>query len=569
MLNLNFCTYGRHGDAVYSGWLSISRYSEEISRFTLERIFKLPYRFNIYQSFKAYPKAQAMGRFEEEAKKLTNWGGGNDSFVDQIIEFSEKVAADKATLVSHCFSIEVLADSEAELNQNIRAITHALQNDGQMSLYRESRNLEALFWSRFPTMQGFNLRKRDLSSENASHLASFNSVGEGYDTCGFGDRPVTLFKTEEGGQFSFTFHQNGEQKPDVLGHTLVIGGTGSGKTTLISFLIANCLSYPKFKAICFDRLGGLKVFTEIFDGNYLDFPDDVEMNPFQMTDNATNRMFLFQWLKRLGKIEDNDTSFNSDLNDLINMNFQLDKKDRNFNNLKDLFGRAGSDLYNRFEQWLPNQSRGGFFNGVKDSFNFEKNIVTFDATYILDQPEILPNITDYIFHQIMSQVSAEVLPHICFFDEAPRYFQEPIFAAKMLESLAEIRKKAGVCILAAQNTTQLTKLPKGVGSEVINALAHIICYPNPNATKEHYCDFLGFNETEYEWIKTTAQDAYKVIVKNRSTDSSVILDVNLTNLKTNTYNLLDCFNSSSKAVNKVKALKKSDDKNWRLKYLRR
>lgn len=296
------------------------------------------------------------------------------------------------------------------------------------------------------------------------------------------------------------------------------------------------------------------------------------MNPFQMTDNATNRMFLFQWLKRLGKIEDNDTSFNSDLNDLINMNFQLDKKDRNFNNLRDMLGREGSDFYNRFEQWLPNKSRGGFFNGVKDSFNFEKNIVTFDATYILDQPEVLPNITDYIFHQIMAQVSAEVLPHICFFDEAPRYFQEPIFAAKMLESLAEIRKKAGVCILAAQNTTQLTKLPKGVGSEVINALAHIICYPNPNATKEHYCEFLGFNETEYEWIKTTAQDAYKVIVKNRSTDSSVILDVNLTNLKTNTYNLLDCFNSSSGAVAKVKSLKGpayDNNKNWRLKYLRR
>ncbi|CAM2943284.1 VirB4-like protein [Vibrio ordalii] len=71
----NFCTYGRHGDTIYSGWLSISRYSETIKKDTLERIFKLPYRFNIYQSFKTYPKAIALGMMEEEYKRIVNWGG--------------------------------------------------------------------------------------------------------------------------------------------------------------------------------------------------------------------------------------------------------------------------------------------------------------------------------------------------------------------------------------------------------------------------------------------------------------------------------------------------------------
>lgn len=564
----NYCTYGLHGDTVYSGWLSISRYSEEITRHTLERIFKLPYRFNIYQSFKTYQKSQALGKFEQRAKEVMNWGDDNDFFVEQLVEFSDKISADKVSLVSHCFAIEVLADSPEELNNTIRLISNAITSDGQMQLYRETRNIESLFWSRFPTMQGFNLRKRDLSSENAAHLATFNCVGEGFDSCGFGDRPVTLFKTEEGGQFSFTFHQSGEQKPDVLGHTLVIGGTGTGKTTFISFLIANCLDYDDFKAICFDRHGGLKVFTDMFDGDYLDFPDDVEMNPFQMPDSSVNRMFLFQWLKRLGGIKESDNKWNSDLNDLISMNYQLDKKDRNFENIAIGFGVEGSELYQLFEQWLPDGARGDFFNGSRDSLNFDKDIVTFDATYILDQPEILPKITDYVFHQMISKVSREVTPHIVFFDESPRYFLDPIFAGKMLESLAEIRKKAGVCVLAAQNPTQLINLENGNGEKVINALANIICYPNPSATKEEYCDFLGFNETELEWIKTTSVSDYKIIVKNRATDSSVILDVGLAGLKTNNYNLLKCFDSSSSAVNRLKDFKKSDPINYKLKFLR-
>ncbi|CAM2943265.1 hypothetical protein VIOR103205_08995 [Vibrio ordalii] len=478
------------------------------------------------------------------------------------------MTADKATLVGHSFCIEVLADSEAELNATINIIKNALQSDGQMQLYREDRNLEALFWSRFPTMQGFNLRNRNLSSENASHLASFNRVGEGFDTCGFGARPVTLFKTEEGGQFSFTFHQTGEEKNDILGHTLILGDTGLGKTTFISFLLANCLSYPNFKAICFDRGHGLKVFTDMFDGDYLNFPDDVQMNPFQMADTPENRLFLFSWLKRLGRIDEKDNRFNSKLNDLVNNNFNLDKKDRSFANLKVGLGMEGGELYNAFEQWLPNKAQGGFFNGARDSFNFEKDIVTFDATYLLDQPEILPNVTEYMFHQIMAQVSASVIPHVLFFDESPRYFRDPVFAKVMIEKLNEERKKAGVVILAAQNPQQYIKLENGVGREVISALAHIICYPNSNATKEQYCDFLGFNETEYEWIKNTNQKARKVMVKNRATGSSVVIDIDLSSLNTKAYNLLDCFDSSGRAIRKMKRLRQENPEHWRTKYIR-
>lgn len=564
----NYCTYGKHGDTLFSGWLSISRYSEEISKDTLERIFKLPYRFNIYQSFKSYQKSHAMNRFEAVAKELKNWGGENDYFVDQLVEFSDKVAADKVRLLRHSFCIEVIAETEQELNQNVRAIINSIESDGQTTLYRETRNIEALFWSRFPTMQDFNSRGRDLSSENASHLASFNKVGEGFDTCGFGDRPVTLFKTEEGGQYSFTFHQSGEQKPDILGHTAVIGGTGSGKSTLISFLIANCLSYHDFKAICFDRLSGLKVFTEMFDGDYLDLPTEVELNPFQMADTEPNRMFLFSWLKRLGRIDENDNKYNSVLHDLINTNFSLEKSQRSFENLAVALGVEGGELYNRFEQWLPNKSRGQFFNGKRDSLSFEKDIVTFDATYILDQPEILPDITDYLFHQIRSKVSESVVPHIVLFDESPRYLQDEIFAKRMLEALNEERKKAGVVLLAAQKVEQFYKLPKGVGRELIGALAHIICYPEPSATKEMYVDFLGLNESEFEWVKNASPNSRKILVKNRSTDSSVILDVDLSSLRTKNYNLLNCFNSSSNAVLKLKSLKREDPTNWKYKYLR-
>lgn len=565
----NYCTYGRHGDTLYSGWLSISRYSETIKHDTLERIFKLPFQFNIYQSFKAHPKNIALAMIQDEAKRLANFEGGENSlFIQEMVDLSEAVAADKITMVSHSFCIEALAESEQELNVIINKMKNALQSDGQMLMYREDRNLEALFWSRFPTMQNYNLRARNLTSQNASHLASFNRVGEGFDTCGFGARPITLFKTEEGGQYSFTFHESSEQKHDILGHTAVFGQTSSGKTTLISFLLANCLSFEDFKLICFDRLHGLKVFTDMFGGDYLNFPDDVQMNPFQIKDTKANRMFLFSWLKRLGGIDDNDSKYDSKLNDLIETNFELDKKDRGFKSLLSSLGRDGDPFYQAFQRWLPDQALGEFFNGERDSFNFDKDIVTFDATYILDEPEILARVTDYMFQQIMATVSEKVTPHVLFFDESPRYFRDPKFRNVMLEKLQEQRKKGGVVVLAAQNPQQYLDIGKDFAKSVVNALAHIIVYPNSGATKDEYCDLLGFNESELEWIKNTPITARKVMVKNRATGSSVVLDIDLTPLNQGTHKLLNCFNSSQAAVDKMTRYQKEFPDHWRTKYLR-
>lgn len=295
------CSYGRHSDKIYSGWLSIANYPDKCEQKTLEAIFSLPYEFNLYQSFGCFRKKDALDVIDDKAKEVAEWGSGNNLLAKELLDLNDKVEAGDASMVQHAFALEVLAKSQSELNDHMYEIKSALEHNKAL-FYRETTNIEALFWSRFPTKQAYNLRKREISSENAAHLATFNSIGEGFDTCGFGDKPITLFKTDQGSQYSFTLHETPELRPDVLGHTGVIGGTGVGKTTLIAFILANCLPYQDFKAICFDRLKGLKIFTDMFDGDYLEFPDDVKLNPFLLSDTQANRMFLFNWLKRLAKI---------------------------------------------------------------------------------------------------------------------------------------------------------------------------------------------------------------------------------------------------------------------------
>lgn len=561
----NYCTYGRHGDKIYSAWLSIANYPDNSEQKTLEGIFSLPIEFNLYQSFSTYSKRAAEALIEAEAKEQANWGSGNDEFAKELITLSNKLEAGDLSAVNHAFALEVLAASEQELNDKVYQIKTVLERNKAL-FYRETTNIEALFWSRFPTQQAYNLRRRDITSENAAHLATFNSIGEGFDTCGFGDKPITMFKTDQGGQYSFTLHETPEMKPDILGHTGVIGGTGVGKSTLIAFILANCLPYDDFKAICFDRLKGLKIFTDMFDGDYLEFPDDVELNPFLLKDTQANRMFLFSWLKRLARIPQNEDKYDAKIENLVAANFELDKEHRNFNELAIKLGRKGDELRDKFRQWMPDGMNGKVFNAPRDSFNFDKQIVTFDATHILNQEDILPVVTDYIFHKIMDQVSNNITPHVLFFDEFPRYVQEPEFADRIFEAMKEIRKKLGILILAMQNPNSIRSLPQNKGSEVINNLANLIIYPDSGATRADYVDFLGLNDKEFEWVKNT-KDTRKVLFKRIKSGSSVVLDINLSNLKTPNMNMLNAFNSSVKDVIAFEKLKQTNPHNWKLKHL--
>ncbi|GAA7652102.1 hypothetical protein ckin60_11980 [Helicobacter pylori] len=45
---------------------------------------------------------------------------------------------------------------------------------------------------------------------------------------------------------------------------MIIGSTGSGKSTFISFLIANLLTKYDMSVVALDRMNGLEIMTDFF-----------------------------------------------------------------------------------------------------------------------------------------------------------------------------------------------------------------------------------------------------------------------------------------------------------------
>ena len=121
----------------------------------------------------------------------------------------------------------------------------------------------------FAQIPGFDVFPRSfkLLSKAAAISISMSSQPRGVENSDWGPGPLVVFPTAQGTPYQFQFHVS--DKPAAVGHTLTIGPTGGGKTTLFSFLIAQSLRHPKLKAFFFDRNKGAEIFTLAVGGKYV------------------------------------------------------------------------------------------------------------------------------------------------------------------------------------------------------------------------------------------------------------------------------------------------------------
>ncbi|UOS09444.1 DUF87 domain-containing protein [Helicobacter pylori] len=162
-----------------------------------------------------------------------------------------------------------------------------------------------MFFSFFPNRNRLNFRKRLLSSQNIASLIILEKQNYGFSRNSWGDRHLTIFRNQDKSPYLFNFHAyEAKRKNDMVsGHTIIFGGTGAGKTTLIEFLITNCFKYEDLSILALDRNNGMCVMTEFLDGQYND-SNDFYINPFSLKDTSANCTFLVSWLAFMLNIDE-------------------------------------------------------------------------------------------------------------------------------------------------------------------------------------------------------------------------------------------------------------------------
>jgi type IV secretion system protein VirB4 len=490
----------------YAGIVSILEYGPYTYSGIFDRFLQLPFEFVITQSFIFANRQVAIGKMQLQQDRMIQ---AEDKAVSQIVDISK--ALDMAMsgdigFGEHHFSILCIDDSLKSLENTLSIAAVELSNCGIQPV-RERINLEPTFWGQLPGNSDYLIRKSTINTLNLAGFASMHNYPLGKKDGNHWGKHVTILNTTSGTPFYFSFHVR-----DV-GHSLIIGPTGAGKTVLMNFL---CAQAQKFKPrmYFFDKDRGAEIFIRALKGVYtvIDPGKSCGFNPLQLKDTSENRTFLIEWLKIL--VTTNGETISAEdiksLTQAIEGNFRLAPQDRKLSNIVPFLGIDGpGTLAGRIDMWHGKGSRARIFDNDIDTIDLNSaRIFGFEMAELLKDTASLSPVLLYIFHRINLSLSG--YPTMIVLDEAWALIDNAVFAPKIKDWLKVLRKLNTFVIFATQSVEDAAK--SRISDTLIQQTATQIFLPNLKATDVYRSAFM-LSQREYNLIKTTDPSSRYFLVK--------------------------------------------------------
>ncbi|WP_394996087.1 FtsK/SpoIIIE domain-containing protein [uncultured Helicobacter sp.] len=541
---------------VYNRFIGIKAYdNEQITSLTISAILHSSYELDIYLSIDSISKEKAQSKIKDKIKLAPSFAK------QELYELKELIDSDRLNMQNFAYCILVKAKNKEELNEASSDILNQLKNAGLIAVF-ETLNMQPTFFSMFPNKSFLNARKRIHTSKTIASMILFEKEYIGQTSNSWGNTPVTIFKNQSMSPFMFNFHADTSKK--VVGHTMIVGGTGAGKTTLVSFLMANLFKY-NIDILALDRLNGLYSVTEFLNGEYNN-GDDFYINPCSLPYDNENITFLSSWLNSM--IGLNPDATNADeaqkikavekvIRDLYH-NLAPQGIEFALKDIREGITKTGDEhIPLQLDRYLENP----LFNKDKDSLEFKRKLTTLNMDFIVEKEKDAGLIAHYLFHKMVYRAKNQDKGFFIFIDEFKSYLSNPTFNERINLTLTQARKLNGVMAMAFQDMHQLDGV-KNADSFIRN-LAHIIIFPTKDIEV-----FERFNiplaENEINFLINTGQNERKVLIKNLiNNEHSNIVDVNLGKLG----KYLKILSSDSDVVQRIKRLKATNPALWKEEFL--
>ena len=515
---------------------------------------------NIKPMFK--PKARALLIQQQRMATSTSFSPDVVAQYSEVLSTIEDSDADYQALTEYAMDIIIRGDNMEEIDfaeSEVQRICRLFS----VTPVREGWVAQAAFFNQFPTYDAYPRTYRYLSRVVAMAVC-FDRPAEGFSKSDWGEGAISVFRTTSGSAYRFQFHVSSEDA--AVAHCCIIGPTGQGKTTLLTFLAGQAMRHKDLKVFFFDRHRGAEIFTRAVRGAYIGFDGDeknVSLNPFDCENNPNNRAFLRRWLKAITMVD--DALSEREIGRAVTTAFDyLKPEERILKNLyKSCFSPTGNMRRELF-RWINPEQYGNIFNADTDCLDLSsKRFTAFDFTHIFEDETLAPAVISYIMHRIQSEVGDTGVPSLIMIDETAPMLKHPMFRDYFMIGLQEGRKKRQAYLCAFQQPNIIDKL--GVGEVIRGQCQTIIFFRNPQAMPEDYANWnLTQREIDFIFGKSYREFPYAILLSRPATGESVILDVDLSGLGP----YLKLYNSSRKNVLLVEDLiKEYGEENFVTKYL--
>ena len=300
-----------------------------------------------------------------------------------------------------------------------------------------------------------------VSAGVAATLAPLFGAPRGEWRCVHLDAPaLTVFETPSGTPYHYDLFGGRD-----VGHTLMLGATGAGKSFTLNYLLVQALQYNP-RVLILDLGGSYRALTQFLGGGYLEVSpeqDAIKLRPFALEHSERSMQFLSAWVLRLMKIggwepHSGDLSeVRSRLDDL----YALPRPRRALGNLVHSLPR---EMWPSLSRWHGTGAWGRWFdNPPADEADLHlSDWQVIDLAGAVDHEDWCEAALLYLLEKLRSEIEApgEIARlKLMVVDEAWRYLKDPTVLARMVEAAKTWRKRNAALVLATQSVTDLTATP--------------------------------------------------------------------------------------------------------------
>lgn len=414
---------------------------------------------------------------------------------EQVQVEETKLDNDETTIGYYTSTIILKGKNKAEVEKQAQQVKTLITSLGFKAEIEDFYTLDTYLGS-LPGSTFFNVRRPPMNSKVLSHLIPLNAVWAGDSWNKHLDEPPLIYcQTVGSTPYRLNLHYG-----DV-GHTLIIGPTGSGKSVLLATIQASFLGYKNARVIGFDKGASTRVLNKACNGLFYDLgKDDIRFQPLRDVDIESEREWCQGWIEDL--LESNTVILTPEIKKFVwtalTQLANLPVEKRTMTSFVNLVGGQSKEIKAALEQYQGNGAYAKYFDGNSD-FLREADYTIFEMEQIASSKNIITPALDYLFHIIEIKMIDKSRPTLITLDESWLFLDNPKFEKKIEEWLRVMRKNNTSVVFATQSLTDVAN--SRIKSVILTQCYSKIYLPNPIAISEIdsacYRTF-GLNDREIE-----------------------------------------------------------------------
>jgi type IV secretion system protein VirB4 len=406
-------------------------------------------------------------------------------------------------------TVTVWDDDPRTADDKLRLVEKVIQGRDFTCMVESVNAVEAWLGS-LPGHGYANVRQPPVSTLNLAHMIPLSAVWAGpVRDEHLGAPPLLFGKTEGVTPFRFSLHVG-----DV-GHTLVVGPTGAGKSVLLALMALQFRRYPHNQIFAFDFGGSIRAAALAMGGDWHDLGGD-------LTDGASHPLSL-QPLSRIPDVPERAWAADWIVNILTREGVTIspEVKEHLWSALTSLASAPDTErtltglsvllqsqaLKRALQPYCIGGPSGRLLDAETERLG-EASVQAFETEGLIGT-SAAPAVLSYLFHRIEHRLDGR--PTLLIIDEGWLALDDEGFAGQVREWLKTLRKKNASVVFATQSLSDIDS--SAIAPAIIESCPTRLLLPNERAIEPQISAIyrrFGLNDRQIEILAraTPKRDYY-------------------------------------------------------------